>query len=140
MKVFLFPLFTLALCAQIIPNATIAPEIGDDEVLAVFDDGVKFTMRQFRAVFLALDPQGQRAAMTNRKQWLHQYALMRKLSAMAESDKLHEMPPVKEIIEFQRMVTLSRMQLSSNMNTNIVEGAEINKAYESSKENTNRSR
>jgi hypothetical protein len=67
MKVLLLSVFALgSLCAQIIPTASISPEIADDVVLAEFDDGVQFTMKQFRAVFLALDQQGQRAAMTNR--------------------------------------------------------------------------
>jgi hypothetical protein len=123
-----------AACAQVLPIAPVLPEIPDETVLAVFDDGVKFTMRNFRALYTILPPQAQQAAMNNRVEWIRQYAFFRKLAAMAEKDKLDQMSPTKEALEYQRMVALSGVQLNASMNTLSVDGAEIVKAYESSKE------
>jgi parvulin-like peptidyl-prolyl isomerase len=59
---------------------------------------------------------------------------LRRLSALAEKDKLQDLSPVKEILEFQRMMTLSQMQLSANLNAMVVEGSDIVKEYQSRKE------
>jgi peptidyl-prolyl cis-trans isomerase C len=120
--------------AQVIPTADIFPDIPADEVLAVFDDGVKFTMGQFRALYLILPPQNQQGVMQNRKAFVEQLALFRKLSAMAEKDGLDKQTPTKEAIEYQRMVFLSQAKITASMNMMIIEGDDLTKAYEANKE------
>jgi len=117
-----------------IPTASILPEIPDDAVLAIFDDGVKFTMREFRGLYTVMNPQMQQNALNNRKEWIQQYALFRKLALMAERDKLDKASPTKEALEFNRMLLLSQVKLNANMNATTVEGPEIVKAYETGRE------
>src|SRR5258708_7303251 len=83
------------------------------QVRAVCDDGVKFTMGQFRALYLILPPQNQQGVMQNRKAFVEQLALFRKLSAMAEKDGLDKQTPTKEAIEYQRMVFLSQAKITA---------------------------
>ena len=53
-------------------------------MVAIFGDGTKFTMADFRKIFEALPPTNQQMALRNRGQWLHQWELLRKLTKMAE--------------------------------------------------------
>jgi peptidyl-prolyl cis-trans isomerase C len=117
-----------------IPLANILPEVPGETVLAEFDDGVKFTMQDFRSVYLALDQRQQQAALQDRRQWLEQYALFRKLAKMAEAEKLDEASPTKQLLQFQRMVLLMQTMVNANMNRTQVDGAEVIRAYETGKD------
>jgi len=119
---------------SLIPTASIFPEISDDKVLAIFDDGVRFTMGQFRGLFTVMNSQMQQTALQNRKDWIQQYALFRKLALMAEQDKLDQVSPTREALAFNRMLLLSQVKLNANMNSTAVEGAEIVKAYDAGRE------
>src|SRR5450755_1078443 len=81
-----------AIWAQSAPPAAAAastlPDLPDDTVVAVFGDGTKFTMGNFRKIYEALPPANQQMALRNREVWLHQWELLRKLTKMAETPKL----------------------------------------------------
>jgi peptidyl-prolyl cis-trans isomerase C len=120
--------------AQILPTMQVMPEIPGGTVLAVFDDGVKFTMDDFRSLYTVMNPQMQESAMKNREEWIKQYALLRKLAKLAEQDKLHLMSPTKDAIEFNRLLLLSQVELNAHMNGTTVEGADIVKFYDENRE------
>jgi len=132
--VFALTAWSAAWPQSLIPTASIFPEISDDKVLAIFDDGVRFTMGQFRGLYTVMNAQMQQTALQNRKDWIQQYALFRKLALMAEQDKLDQVSPTREALAFNRMLLLSQVKLNANMNSTAVEGAEIVKAYDARRE------
>jgi parvulin-like peptidyl-prolyl isomerase len=109
------------------------PDIPDDAVIAVFDDGVKFTMGQYRAIYSAL-PGNQQAMAQNRRVFLEQFALIRKLAHMAEEEKLDQSSPAKDLIEYYRMFFLGQAKLNHEIQNQNVEPDEIAKYYAANKE------
>ena len=109
------------------------PDIPDDAVIAVFDDGVKFTMGQYRAIYSAL-PGNQQAMAQNRRLFLEEFALMRKLAHMAEEEKLDQTSPAKELLEYYRMLFLSQAKLQHEVQNQNVAPEEIAKYYAANKE------
>jgi peptidyl-prolyl cis-trans isomerase C len=124
------------LCLQSVfaqPAAPPIPKLPDDAVLAEFDDGVKFTMADFKAVYANLDPAQKQAALSDRKKFLDQYAFYRKLMQLAEKDKLDEQSPYKEALAAYRMYTLSQAMIREAINRVVVTPEEIAKFYDSNK-------
>src|SRR5215467_10088794 len=70
--------------------ATALPDLPDQTVIAIFDDGVQFTIGDFKKIYAILPPQNQQMAMKDRRTFLQQWAFMRKLSQMAEKEKLDQ--------------------------------------------------
>jgi len=132
--VFLLLAVSAAKPQHLLPTAPIFEDIPGETVLAVFDDGTKFTMEQFRGLYLAMNPQMQQAAMKNRREWIQQFALFRKLAMMAEKTGLDKVTPTREMLEFNRLFLLSQAQLNANMNASTVESGEIVKSYEAGKD------
>ena len=110
------------------------PDLPDDSVVAIFGDGTKFTMGDFRRIYEALPPVNQQMALRNREQWLHQWELFRKLTKMAEDAKLDQQSPYKETLAYQRMTVLATAQINATMNLIVVEPGEIVKYYDSNKQ------
>jgi parvulin-like peptidyl-prolyl isomerase len=107
------------------------PDIPADTVVAIFGDGTKFTMGDFRKIYEALPPANQQLALRNREVWLHQWELLRKLTKMAEDAKLDQESPYKESLAYGRMYVLSQAQISNAINQVVVEPADIVKFYDS---------
>jgi peptidyl-prolyl cis-trans isomerase C len=130
----------LAVFAQTVPLPPAAPatqampELPDTTVVATFDDGTTFTMGDFRKIYAILPPQNQQMAMRDRKTFIEQWAFMRKLSAMAEQEKLDQQSPSKEALGYYRMMILSQAKISDVLNTTTVEPAEVVKYYDVNKE------
>ena len=59
------------------------PNIPDDEVVAIFGDGTKFTMGDFKRVYQVLSPPNQQMALRDREAFLHQWELWRKVTKAA---------------------------------------------------------
>ena len=110
------------------------PDVPDQTTIAVFDDGVQFTMGDFRKIFAVLPPDNQPLALRDRKTFLQQWAFMRKLAQMAEKQKLDQESPTREQLEYYRMMILSQAKLANAMNSMTVEPAEIVKFYDTDKE------
>src|SRR5215813_7872759 len=113
MKSLLFFLIVGAACAQAplmqlpppgVPGQAAMPDLPDNTLIATLDDGTRITMGDFRRIYAALPPQNQGAVLRDRKAFLQQWSLMRKLSQMAEKKKLDQESPFKEAIEYSRMV------------------------------------
>jgi parvulin-like peptidyl-prolyl isomerase len=107
--------------------------VDDDTVVAIFGDGTKFTMADFKRIYAALPPQNQQMALRDRTQWLHQWEMMRKLTKMAEAAKLDQESPYKEAIDYGRMNVLATAQITAAVNGIAVEPAEIVKSYDANK-------
>jgi peptidyl-prolyl cis-trans isomerase C len=139
MKVFCLLAFASfnAIWAQSAPGALPPPpplpDLPDETVVAIFGDGTKLTMGGFRRIYEALPPANQQMALRDRKLWLHQWELMRKLSKMAEDEKLDQQSPYKETLAYARMNVLLTAAISAAMNRVVVEPGEIVKYYDSNK-------
>ena len=136
LSVFLFTCLSAA-WAQTSPAPAAAPQmpdVPDQAVIAVFDDGVKFTMGDFKKIFAILPPDNQPMALRDRKTFLQQWGFMRKLAQMAEKSKLDQESPSKEQIEYARMMVLSQAKLGDALNSIAVEPAEIVKFYDTDKD------
>ena len=110
------------------------PDIPDQTTIAVFDDGVKLTMADFKKIFAVLPPENQPMVLRDRKNFLQEWAFMRKLSQMAEKLKLDGESPAKEQLEYSRMMVLSQAKLAEALNSVTVEPAEIVKFYDTDKD------
>ena len=115
------------------PQATM-PDLPDDTLIATLDDGTRLTMGDFRKIYAALPPQNQSAVLRDRKNFLQQWSLMRKLAMMAEKEKLDQASPFKEAIEYNRMAILSQAELNDGMNKVNVDQDEVVKYYEANKD------
>jgi peptidyl-prolyl cis-trans isomerase C len=109
------------------------PELPEDTVVAVFGDGTKFTMGDFKRMYAALPPPNQQMALRDREQFLHQWEMMRKLTKMAEEAKLDLESPYKEALAYGRMAVLAQAQITAAVNAITVDPADIVKAYDSNK-------
>jgi peptidyl-prolyl cis-trans isomerase C len=109
------------------------PDLPDTTVIAVFDDGTQFSLGDYKKLYAAL-PGNQQAMTRNRKEFLEQYGLMRKLALMAEKEKLDQTSPNKEALAFNRLYLLSQAKLNQEVMGQSVEPEEIDKAYEARKE------
>src|SRR4026208_2579230 len=115
MKVICLLIFALVMWAQPPaqpPAAPALPNLPDETVLATFDDGVKFTMADFRRLYSALPPQNQQMALRDRRNFIQQWGLMRKLAQMGLEQKLDEQSPTKEALEYYRMTIMSQAKIS----------------------------
>jgi peptidyl-prolyl cis-trans isomerase C len=110
------------------------PDIPDSEVVAVFDDGTKFTMGEFKKILTVLPPENQKRAVQDRPNFMKQWALMRKLAKMAETDKLDEQSPTKEMLEYNRTMVLMNATLTNALNHASVESSEIVNYYNDHKQ------
>jgi peptidyl-prolyl cis-trans isomerase C len=136
LNVFLFACFSAA-WAQTAPAPAAAPQmpdIPDQTTIAVFDDGVKLTMADFKKIVAALPQENQPMAVRDRKIFLQQWAFMRKLAQMAEKQKLDQETPAREQLEYSRLMILSQAKLAEALNSIAVEPAEIVKFYDTNKE------
>ncbi|HUB32586.1 MAG TPA: peptidylprolyl isomerase [Bryobacteraceae bacterium] len=110
------------------------PDIPDTEVVAVFDDGAKFTMGEFRNMLTVLPPEMQKRAVEDRPNFVKQWALMRKLAKLAETDKLEQQSPTKEMLEYNRTMVLMNAALTNALNHVNVESYEIVNYYNAHRE------
>jgi peptidyl-prolyl cis-trans isomerase C len=135
MKSLCLLVFASALWAQTAPAppAQEMPNLPDETVIATFDDGTKFTMADFKAYYGVLPPQNQQMALRDRAEFLHQWAVLRKLTKMGDGKKLAEQSPYKEAIEHARMQIMVQAVINETLNGIVIEPADIVKYYEANK-------
>src|ERR1035441_2342806 len=100
-----------------------------DTVIAIFEDGGKITLDEFQALIPALPQQFQQMAQQDRQKFLHYYAMMRKLSQMAEQEKLDQRSPYKEALVYGRLSTLTDIKLKDVLDSMTATPAEVEKYY-----------
>src|ERR1044071_8082012 len=98
--------FAGALWAQTAPAPAPAqslPNLPDETQIAEFSDGTKVKMSDFKAYFAILSPQQRQLVLRDPKEFLHQWAVFRRLSQIAMDRKLQEQSPYPEALEQNRM-------------------------------------
>jgi peptidyl-prolyl cis-trans isomerase C len=110
------------------------PDLPDNAVVAVFEDGVKMTMGDFRAMVAAQPPETQQLAKMNAKAFIQWWAGLRKLTRMAEEEKLDQKPDVKAQLDYAHTAILAQTKLNAVLNGIMPSGDEIAKYYDSHKE------
>jgi peptidyl-prolyl cis-trans isomerase C len=93
-------------------------------------DGNKVTAGDLQAVLRTMPPQVQQQALSNRRQFLEQYGVMRRLSAEAEKAKLDQQTPWKESLANMRMQVLLQAEINQKMAEIEVPEEEQKKFYE----------
>ena len=124
-------LFCVAALSQTTPPAPPPPPPAEkgDTVIAIFEDGGKITLDEFQALIPALPQQFQQMAHQDRQRFLHYYAMMRKLSQMAEQEKLDQRSPYKDVLVYSRLSTLTDIKLKDVMDSMTVTPEEVEKYY-----------
>jgi peptidyl-prolyl cis-trans isomerase C len=110
------------------------PSLPDDTVIAIFDDGAKLTMGELKAFYGVLPPNSQQGIVRDRKGFLEQWALLRKLTAVAEKKKLDQASPNKQALEYNRMLILSQAAVNDELASSTPEPGAVEKYYEANKE------
>src|SRR5271168_399836 len=116
MKSSLFFLFIAAVWAQsaappAAPPASAPAALPPETVVATFDDGRNLTAGELDSFLAAMPPNMQQAARRDRRAFVQQFALMHRLSEMAEKAKLDQQSPTREALVFNRMYLLMNAQL-----------------------------
>ena len=116
-----------------LPGARL-PDLPNETVIAVFDDGTPFTMEDFKRIVSSLPQQSQQLAAVNPKGIVQWWAGMRKLARMGEAEKLDQASPTKEQLGYNRTLILGQAMMNSKLNTLQIGFDEITKYYEANKE------
>jgi parvulin-like peptidyl-prolyl isomerase len=128
MKPAFLALFLCALGLHAQPPAL--PDIPDETVVATFDDGVTMSFGEFKQILRVLPQASQMEVLNDRAEFLHQWALMRKLARAAEAEKLDQLSPSKEALEYHRLMVLSQAKLNMQLTLTVVLPSEVEKFYE----------
>jgi peptidyl-prolyl cis-trans isomerase C len=115
---------------QPVPPAPQAPP--PDTVIATVD-GTNLTYGEVANFLKGMNPQMQQNAMRNRKDFVERYALMRKLSTLAEQAKLGERSPYKEAIESYRMNMLMQAEINEYVDHIVITADDLQKYYAENK-------
>jgi parvulin-like peptidyl-prolyl isomerase len=93
-------------------------------------DGQKILAGDLQAVLRAFDPQQQKVRLSDLRTFLDQFALMMRLSGMAEKAGLDKKTPLKEQMAYNRLVALAQAQLNEAQNGVFVSPEEARKFYD----------
>jgi peptidyl-prolyl cis-trans isomerase C len=110
------------------------------ETLVATVDGRKVTAVELQSILRGLSPAQQQQVFRNTRQFLEQYGLLRRLSGMAEKAGLDKQSPLKEQLEYNRMVGLAQAQLMKTSNEITVASDEVRKHYEANKDDYEQAR
>jgi peptidyl-prolyl cis-trans isomerase C len=110
------------------------PDLPDETVIAVFDDGGKLTAGEFKNIYAVLPPNAQQGAVRDRKAFLEQWGLFRKLADAAEKKKLDQASPTREALEYNRLFLLSQAAVNDQVTNTVPEPEAVEKYYEANKE------
>src|SRR6516165_1774781 len=110
------------------------PDLPEQTVIAVFDDGTKLTMGEFKNIYAILPPNGQQGAIRDRKAFIEQWALLRKLADVGAKKKLDQASPNREALEYYRLTILSQAAINDQVTNTVPEPEAIDKYYESNKD------
>ena len=119
--------------AQTPPASPPAPAPPPDTVIATVD-GTKLTYGEIANFLKGMNPQMQQNAMRNRKDFVERFALMRKLSELAEQAKLGERSPYKEAIESYRMNMLMQAEINEYVDHILITADDLQKYYDKNKD------
>lgn len=104
-----------------------------DTIVAVVD-GEKIPAVQLQVIVRNLSPAQADNALQNPRLMVEQYALMKRLAAMAEKAGLDQKSPLKEQLAYNRMVALAPAQLQARENEMQVTPEEVESFYQANKD------
>jgi peptidyl-prolyl cis-trans isomerase C len=90
---------------SVVVSLIAADEVAPDAVVAVVN-GNKITAGEVRKMYGSLPAQMQEAFKKDPQQFMKEYAWYRNIQEAAEKDGLPEKSPYKEVLQFQRMLTM----------------------------------
>ncbi len=122
----------LAAQAQTTPPAPAPtlPDLPDNTVLAVFEDGYSMTMGEFKKIYSMLPPQAQQNAVKQPESFFKGWGVMRRLAHLAEQQKLDEQSPTRETLDYYRMNILSQAEMQDALGHITVPPADATRYYE----------
>lgn len=128
-------LWALSLWAQPAgaPMVTMEAELQPEAVVATIG-GQPVTYGELQAVLRALSPEMAQQAMSDRKRFVEQYGLLRRLTEMAEQQKLDQRSPYKEGIAYSRMQVLYQAVISEKFSQIAVTPEETQKFYDANRD------
>ncbi len=132
---FLLPFLLSAVvpaCAQ--TAAAPAPEGFEPGTVVATIDGRKLTAGELRKFVAALPPNVQQNYNSDKKEFVRQYALLRRLASMAEKAKLDQESPHKERIEYSRTQVMVQAQIDATTAGFTVSPEEQDKLYQQNRE------
>lgn len=97
-------------------------------------DGSKVTAGDLQAILRTMPPNVQQQAVKERRQFLEQYGVMRRLSTEAAKAKLDQQSPWKEALENMRMQVLLQAEINQKLAEIQVPVEEQKKSYETNKD------
>ncbi len=139
LKYFLTPMKHLAVLSLLaVPCfAQTAPpawsNLPDTTVIATIDDQT-LTLGQFKAFTSFLDPSSQAKLMSDPGELVRELAMMRKLAGVAVENKLDQQSPVREQLEYNRLVMLSQAAAGFLLGNATVDQSEILNFYNLNRE------
>lgn len=110
------------------------PDLPDNAVIAVFDDGAKFTMGEMKRIFDTLPPAQKQNALRQQKAFVEQWALMRKLAAMAEKEGIDKQDSIQTQLLYSRLMILSQAKLQNVLTSQAPTEEDLQKFYEANKD------
>jgi hypothetical protein len=116
------------------------PAIADDAVVAVFEDGVSFTMSDFKTLIAGLPEANRNMALIDRKNFLEWWAGIRKLAKLAEKAGLDQKSPAKEQLLLNRAMILGEAMLTQQANYITVPQEDVAAFYAANRERFKRVR
>ncbi len=122
------------------PTPPPLPDIPDETVIAVFDDGTQFTMQDFKLTMGGLPEANQQMARMNRKGFVEWWAGFRKLAQLAEKQKLDQKTPTKERLAFDRTMLLADAMMNAQLTSLQVSEEDVAKFYEANRDRFKRVR
>ena len=130
----LFPLALL--CASFGWAQSAPPASGDqpDTVMAIFEDGSKMTLGEFRTLIPLLSETYRPTAEQNPEKFLHLYGVIKRAAAAAKSQNMADDAKYKPGIDFAMMETLARFYVHESSASITVTPEEIEKYYNDHKE------
>jgi len=130
----LFPLALL--CASFGWAQSAPPASGDqpDTVMAIFEDGSKMTLGEFRTLIPLLSETYRPTAEQNPEKFLHLYGVIKRAAAAAKSQNMADDAKYKPGIDFAMMEALARFYVHESSASITVTPEEIEKYYNDHKE------
>ncbi|HXI41351.1 MAG TPA: peptidylprolyl isomerase [Bryobacteraceae bacterium] len=116
------------------PPAPVSSPAPPPDTLIATVDGQKLTYGEIANFLKGMNPQMQQNAMRNRKDFVERFALMRKLSTLAEQAKLGERSPYKEAIESYRMNMLMQAEINEYVDHILITADDLQKYYTQNKD------
>jgi len=107
--------------------------LADSTVIATIDEQ-PVTLGQFKAFTTFLDASAQAKLLVDPGELVRELAMMRKLAAVAMENQLEEQSPVKEQLEYNRLVILSQAAAGYLLSNATVEQNEILNYYNANRE------